>query len=237
MSEVRISKEQLINSYKTADNETKKTLEAIFGKEIFKPKDIKERIKTFEDARSELGSAHPLVEEYETITCRCGGLSDDILAYMKLRIIAAALNEGWEPQFTEDEWRYFPWFVLYTQKEIDEMDEEQKSRVVFRSNSMRVRVAVLRMRARTTIRRARIRTLVLGLPSSQANLRNTLANSLLRFGLITFSSRKKNKGNKQQGRQCRCPINTQVWKKYYSLNIPKRNADRCCPTMRTAWRK
>lgn len=135
MSEVRISKEQLINSYKTADNETKKTLEAIFGKEIFKPKDIKERIKTFEDARSELGSAHPLVEEYETITCRCGGLSDDILAYMKLRIIAAALNEGWEPQFTEDEWRYFPWFVLYTQKEIDEMDEEQKSRVVFRSSS------------------------------------------------------------------------------------------------------
>ena len=134
MSEVRISKEQLINSYKTADNETKKTLEAIFGKEIFKPKDIKERIKTFEDARSELGSAHPLVEEYETITCRCGGLSDDILAYMKLRIIAAALNEGWEPQFTEDEWRYFPWFVLYTQKEIDEMDEEQKSRVVFRSS-------------------------------------------------------------------------------------------------------
>ncbi len=134
MSEVRISKEQLINSYKTADYETKKTLEAIFGKEIFKPKDIKERIKTFEDARSELGSAHPLVEEYETITCRCGGLSDDILAYMKLRIIAAALNEGWEPQFTEDEWRYFPWFVLYTQKEIDEMDEEQKSRVVYRSD-------------------------------------------------------------------------------------------------------
>lgn len=133
MSEVRISKEQLINSYKTADNETKKTLEAIFGKEMFKPKDIKERIKTFEDARSELGSAHPLVEEYETITCRCGGLSDDILAYMKLRIIAAALNEGWEPQFTEDEYRYFPWFCLYTQSEIDEMSEEDKSRVVFRS--------------------------------------------------------------------------------------------------------
>lgn len=134
MSEVRISKEQLINSYKTADNETKKTLEAIFGKEMFKPKDIKERIKTFEDARSELGSAHPLVEEYETITCRCGGLSADILAYMKLRIIAVALNEGWEPQFAEDEWRYFPWFYLYTQKEIDEMDEEEKARVVFRSD-------------------------------------------------------------------------------------------------------
>lgn len=96
---------------------------------------VTERIKTFEDARSELGSAHPLVEEYETITCRCGGLSPDILAYMKLRIICAALNEGWEPQFTKDEWRYFPWFELYSQEEIDNMDEDEKSRVVYRSHS------------------------------------------------------------------------------------------------------
>ena len=58
-----------------------------------------------------------------------------MLAYLKLRIIAAALNEGWEPQFTEDEWRYYPWFYLYTQKEIDEMDEEEKSRVMYRSYS------------------------------------------------------------------------------------------------------
>ena len=96
---------------------------------------ITERIKTFEDARRELGSAHPLVEEYETITCRCGGLSADILAYMKLRIICAALNEGWEPQFTKDEWRYFPWFVLYTQEEIEDMDEDEKSRLVYRSGN------------------------------------------------------------------------------------------------------
>ncbi len=94
---------------------------------------VTKRILTFEDARHELGSEHPLVEEYETITCRCGGLSDDLLAYMKLRIITASLNEGWEPQFTKDEWRYFPCFVLYTQEEIDDMDEDEKSRVVYRS--------------------------------------------------------------------------------------------------------
>ena len=96
---------------------------------------VTERIKTFEDARSELGSAHPLVEEYETITCRCGGLSTDILAYMKLRIICAALNEGREPQFTKNEWRYFPWFILYTQEGIDDMNEDEKSRVAYRSNN------------------------------------------------------------------------------------------------------
>lgn len=59
----------------------------------------------------------------------------DVVAYHKLRIIAAALNEGWKPQFTEDEWRYFPWFCFYTQKEIDEMGDEEKNRVVYRSNS------------------------------------------------------------------------------------------------------
>ena len=78
-----------------------------------KPKDVTERIKTFEDARKELGSDHPLVEEYETITCRCGGLSDDIIAYMKLRIIAESLNEGWNPKLTKEK-RYYPWFrVVY----------------------------------------------------------------------------------------------------------------------------
>ena len=58
----------------------------------------------------------------------------DVDAYLKLRIITAALNEGWIPRFTKDEWRCFPWFVLYTQEEIDHMDEGEKSRVVYRAS-------------------------------------------------------------------------------------------------------
>lgn len=73
-----------------------------------------------------------LVAEYLQVADKCV-VSGDILAYLKLRIITAALNEGWEPQFTTDEWRYFPYFYLYTQEEIDTMDEEDKHRVVFRS--------------------------------------------------------------------------------------------------------
>ena len=55
-----------------------------------------------------------------------------MLAYLKLRIICAALNEGWEPQFTEDEWRYYPWFYLYTQAELDDMGngEKQERRMI-----------------------------------------------------------------------------------------------------------
>lgn len=76
-----------------------------------KPKDVMERIKTFEDALNELGRSHPLVCQYNNID----DVDSDLSAYLKLRIIVAALNEGWTPKFTEDEYRFYPWFFsLYT---------------------------------------------------------------------------------------------------------------------------
>ena len=96
-----------------------------------KPQNVMERVKTFKDACNELGIEHDKwVQDKKDL-----GLEADVIAYLKLRIIAAALNEGWKPQFTTDEYRYFPWFYLYTQSEIDEMSEEEKSRVVYRSDS------------------------------------------------------------------------------------------------------
>ena len=96
-----------------------------------KPQNVMERVKTFKDACNELGIEHDKwVQDKKDL-----GLEADVIAYLKLRIIAAALNEGWKPQFTTDEYRYFPWFYLYTQSEIDEMSEEEKSRVVYRSSS------------------------------------------------------------------------------------------------------
>lgn len=95
-----------------------------------KPQNVMERVKTFKDACNELGIEHDKwVQDKKDL-----GLEADVIAYLKLRIIAAALNEGWKPQFTTDEYRYFPWFYLYTQSEIDEMSEEEKSRVVCRSS-------------------------------------------------------------------------------------------------------
>lgn len=87
---------------------------------------VTERIKTFEDAMKATGMTIPLSEN------QLSYLPKDVVAYMKLRIIAAALNELHEttleefPKFTTDEYRYYPWFYLYTQEEIDEMDEEKK---------------------------------------------------------------------------------------------------------------
>lgn len=129
---MEIKETNLQSTYNTADDNGKHMLRALFPDVIFlnngnKQKlPITERIKTFNDACYELGDKHPYVQDYLNIDNGKVSISPDILTYLKLRIICAALNEGWEPKFTEDEWRYYPWFYLYTQQELDNMDDEEK---------------------------------------------------------------------------------------------------------------
>ena len=90
---------------------------------------VTERIKTFEDAVMATGMTLPFDDN------QLSYLPKDIVAYMKLRVIAAALNELHEttldefPKFTTDEYRWYPWFYFCTQEEIDKMDEEKKEKL------------------------------------------------------------------------------------------------------------
>ena len=94
-----------------------------------KPKDVTERIKTFDDACAELGDKHPLVAQYKFIAGGYEGEeeTDDLIAYLKLRIIVAVLNEGWEPKFTEDELRWYPWHYMWTESELKEKSDDWKA--------------------------------------------------------------------------------------------------------------
>lgn len=129
---IYIEKNNLLDAYKNGNADNKKMLENLFGKEMFRPKNVMERVKTFEDALKELGDNHPFVEQFCLMELNAGPLGDcrDIIAYLKLRIITAALNEGWTPQFTEDEYRYYPWFWLYTKEEIAKMNKEERKKCV-----------------------------------------------------------------------------------------------------------
>lgn len=122
--EVNFSK--VLQEYNKADERGKKMLEEIFGKDVFRPKDVSDRVKTFEDACRELGEGNPLVQDWKMNVIK----SPDVDAYLKLRIIVEALNEGWEPEFAEDEWRYSPYFYLYSKEKIDKMDEKDKEGLV-----------------------------------------------------------------------------------------------------------
>lgn len=104
---------------------------------------VTERIKTFEDACNELGEDNLMVRVYQTLIARAGKteqslaewMGKDVVAFLKLRIITEALNEGWHPKFTEDEYRYYPWFYIYTKEEYDNFSEEEKRRCVGRAYS------------------------------------------------------------------------------------------------------
>lgn len=122
--EVNFSK--VLQEYNKSDDRGKKIIEEIFGKESFMAKDVTDRVKTFEDACRELGEGNPLVQDWKMNVIK----SPDVEAYLKLRIIVAALNEGWEPEFAEDEWRYSPYFHLYSKEEIDKMKEKRKEKLV-----------------------------------------------------------------------------------------------------------
>ena len=67
---------------------------------------IMDKIKTFDDACKELGEDHPYVKAYNEWMKVSFEECEDITAYLKLRIITASLNNGWEPQFKlhEDRW-------------------------------------------------------------------------------------------------------------------------------------
>ena len=133
MEILNIEKEKAINAYRVGSDEQKQVLELLFGVETLKPKTVMDRVKTFDDALEELGPNHSLVKEYEAI-CKAD-VTENTIVYSRLCVITAAMNEGWRPRFVKEEYRYFPYFYLYTNEEISRMSEEEKSSVVFRSNS------------------------------------------------------------------------------------------------------
>ena len=133
---ISIQKENVLNAYKKASKEQKALLENMFGKDVFNPKDIIERVKTFEDACEVLGEEHQYVIAYREWIRIYYAYCKDVNAYLKLRIICAALNDGWKPTNSDGECRYYPWFYIYTKKEYEKLnkDEKKKCRVVGRQS-------------------------------------------------------------------------------------------------------
>ena len=127
---MEIDIKNIMAAYETATESEKTLLATLFpdlslGQTGKAPDDrpVTECIKTFEDAMLALGEEHPIVKEWH-----CGeNLSPDLEAYLQLRVICAALNEGWEPQFTEEEWRWYPWHSLWTESELAEKSDDWKA--------------------------------------------------------------------------------------------------------------
>ena len=75
------------------------------------PKDIKERVKTIADAISVLGEEDTDVIDYRKLSA--ASVADHILGNQELVIIAKSLNEGWTPDWQNDEFdKWINWFNM-----------------------------------------------------------------------------------------------------------------------------
>ena len=130
--------EQLVAFYRSTSTDGRKAVKEALGEQFSEALPATERVKTYEDAVWELGNDHPLVEAASSAEWRFTNSEDkDIIAYLKLRVIVAALNDGWKPQFVPGELRWYPWYELISKDEYDAMseDEKQERRCVGRSNN------------------------------------------------------------------------------------------------------
>lgn len=127
---MEINEKDVREAYETACDNTKQVMRKLFP---FLRGKITERVKTFDDALHELGDEHRLVDEYKGVLGALPSVSADLVAYMKLRIIVAALNEGWEPQFSDDELRWYPRHALYTKEELANTSTKWKAEHSIRS--------------------------------------------------------------------------------------------------------
>ena len=102
-------------------DEVKNVLVALFCKSENKPNvDDYKSIKTYEDACEALGEIDVDFDK---------SVPKHIAALMKLETISRALWGNTfqpKPDAEETEYYYYPWFALYTKKEIKDMDDDEK---------------------------------------------------------------------------------------------------------------
>lgn len=115
-------------------DEVKKVLAALFCKPENKPNlDDYKTIKSYEDACEVLGE-EPILNEttrmmYNNLENLIGEFPKHIIALMKLETISRALwGKDFQPKPDAEgsTWYYYPWFALYTKKEIEGMTEKDK---------------------------------------------------------------------------------------------------------------
>jgi hypothetical protein len=106
MKTIEITPQNAIKAFQSADEKGKALLTALLGEETFKAKS-KERIETFEEALEQFNIDKT---EFEN---SCKGLTTDEVAYRKIKLIAKALNQGWTPDWDNDnEYKHYPYFNM-----------------------------------------------------------------------------------------------------------------------------
>lgn len=133
MEAIQFNKETLAAVYGNCNAVGRKAIKEQLGERLSEILPVTDRVKTFNDAVEELGEEHEAVKAYRAVEWYLRNQMSDIKAYLQLRIITAALNEGWEPQFVRGEYRWYGWYDLISKEDYEALSDEEKSRRVGRA--------------------------------------------------------------------------------------------------------
>lgn len=193
---VEIEESKLQTAYANACDGVKDFMESLFGKKVFeaaKPTlDDYKTIRTYEDACVALKQDAIRVDSVnrDTTTVLTNGgdrvnMPSHIVALMKLETISRALwGRDFQPKPDGEGSKvyWYPWFALYTKKEINDMYPEQRGALCLLMRVMvRVRVSVVWMR--TIVPRLRLRTLGSACAKKRKKRLSISGSNSLNFGL------------------------------------------------------
>ena len=114
MKTVQITEDAVIKAHNEASTKGKTLLENLFNGSVFK-KDIKERVKTVDDAIAALGENDPDVIDLKKLIN--ADVAEHIIGNQELVVITKALNEGHVHDWSNGKWdKWFPWFWFNNDK-------------------------------------------------------------------------------------------------------------------------
>lgn len=137
---LKVTEKEVKAAFEVAkSDEAKKVLKALFCKPMYKPNlDDYKTIKSYEDACEALDLT-PIYSDKNVKRAICQHINEHwdfrqalpkhIIALLKLETISRALwGKDFQPKPDAEgsTWYYYPWFALYTKKEIEGMTEKDK---------------------------------------------------------------------------------------------------------------
>lgn len=177
---VEIEESKLQTAYANACDGVKDFMESLFGKKVFeaaKPTlDDYKTIRTYEDACKALGE--PIFEDPNN-------LPNHIIALMKLETISRALwgrNFQPKPDGEGSKVYWYPWFALWTKKEVEDMNPEQRG-ALLSAYAINGALAGSVLCLRIIVPRLRLRTLGSACAKKRKKRQSISGSNSLNFGL------------------------------------------------------
>lgn len=132
METINIDIKKARKVYAALSAEERAAVEKVLPRRFLVPEEIWSRVRTFGEACDEIGKDHEFVRTFAAtlLAIKDRQCYQDVLSYLRLRIIVCALNEGWDSRQNMDRYGYGPHYFLLDNDEYEILSEFEKEMCV-----------------------------------------------------------------------------------------------------------